>query len=96
MRGRLQRLEQAAKQYYVSIPQQQGPPAKFPPSATKEAFMRSVARLKGEGVPEHPLSTAAANSSDRHWRESFVAGTHTVIGGRVVEDLSDNGREPRS
>ncbi len=68
MRARLRRLEQAAKQNYVSIPQQQGPPARFPPSATKEAFMRSLARLKGEDVPEHPLSTAAATSSDSRWR----------------------------
>ncbi len=89
MRGRLRRLEQAAKQNYVSIPQQQGPPAKFPPSATKEAFMRSVARLKGEDVPEHPLSTAATNSPDSQWRGSFVAGTHTVTGGGAVEDLSE-------
>ncbi len=96
MRSRVRRLEQAAKASYISIPQPEGPPAMFPESAAQEAFLTSVTRLKGEDVPEHPLSTAAANYSDRHWRESFVAGTHTVIGGRVVEDLSDNGREPRS
>jgi hypothetical protein len=63
--------------------------AKFPPSAAEEAFMRSLARLKGEDVPEHPLSTAAANSPDPAWYRSFVAGTHTVTGGGVVEDLSE-------
>ena len=94
MKGRLRRLEQAAKQNYVSIPQQQGQPARFPPSATKEAFMRSLARLKGENVPEHPLSTAAATSSDSRWRGSFVAGTHTVTGdgrelGEPIPDLSE-------
>ncbi len=94
MRGRLRRLEQAAKQNYVSIPQQQGPPAMFPPSATKEAFMRSLARLKGEDVPEHPLSTAAATSSDSRWRGSFVAGTHAITGdgrelGEPIPDLSE-------
>jgi hypothetical protein len=94
MKGRLRRLEQAAKQNYVSIPQQQGPPARFPPSATKEAFMRSLARLKGEDVPEHPLSTAAATSSDSRWRGSFVAGTHAITGdgrelGEPIPDLSE-------
>jgi hypothetical protein len=87
-------LEQAAKQNYVSIPQQQGPPARFPPSAPKEAFMRSVARLKGEDVPEHPLSTAAATSSDSRWRGSFIAGTHALTGdgrelGEPIPDLSE-------
>ncbi len=94
MRGRLRRLEQAAKQNYVSIPQQQGPPARFPPSATKEAFMRSLARLKGEDVSEHPLSTAAATSSDSCWRGSFVAGTQAITGdgrelGEPIPDLSE-------
>ena len=94
MKGRLRRLEQAAKQNYVSIPQQEGPPARFPPSATKVAFMRSLARLKGEDVPEHPLSTAAATSSDSRWRGSFVAGTHTATGdgrelGEPIPDLSE-------
>ena len=67
MRARLRRLEQVAKQNYISIPQPEGPPVRFPPSATKEAFMRSVARLKGEDVPEHPFSKAAATSSDGNY-----------------------------
>ncbi len=94
MKGRLRRLEQAAKQNYVSIPQQQGPPARFLPSATKVAFMRSLARLKGEDVSEHPLSTAAATSSDSRWRGSFVAGTQAITGdgrelGEPIPDLSE-------
>jgi len=89
MRGRLRSLEQAAKANYVSIPQPDGTWAKFPLYAAKEAFLTSMAWLKGEDVPEHPLSTAAANCSDRNWRESFVAGTHTVTGGEPAEDLSE-------
>ena len=95
MRGRLRRLEQAANQNYVSIPQQEGPPARFPPHAVKEAFLASLARLKGNlDVPEHPLSTAAANSPDSRWRQSFVAGTHTITGdgrelGEPIPDLSE-------
>ena len=87
-------LEQATKQNYVSIPQQQELPASFPPSATKEAFMRSLAHLKGEDVPEHPLSAAAATSSDSRWRRSFIAGTHALTGdgrelGEPIPDLSE-------
>ena len=87
-------LEQAAKRNYVSISQPEGLPARFPPSATKEAFMRNLARLKGEDVPEHPLSTAAAIYSDSRWRGSFVAGTHTITGdgrelGEPIPDLSE-------
>ncbi len=89
MRSRIKRLERAAEEHYITIPQQNGTRAKFPPAAYKEAFLTSVARLKGEDVPEHPLSTAAANSPDSEWRGSFVAGTHTVTGGEIPEDLSE-------
>jgi hypothetical protein len=73
----------------IVIPQLDGPPAKFPPSAAQEAFFTSLARLKGEDVPIHPLSVAAENSSDSHWRGCFVAGTHTVVGGEIPPDLSE-------
>ena len=94
MKSRLRKLEQSAKAHYIIIPQLEGPPAKFPDSAAQEAFLTSLARLKGEDVPEHPLSTAAATSSDSRWRGSFVTGTHTVTGdgrelGEPIPDLSE-------
>jgi hypothetical protein len=95
MRSRVRRLEQAAKASYISIPQPEGPPARFPESAAQEAFLASLARLKGNlDVPEHPLSTAAATSSDSRWRGSFVAGTHAITGdgrevGEPIPDLSE-------
>ena len=89
MKNRLRRLEQAAEAHYIIIPQLEGPPAKFPASAAQEAFLTSLARLKGENVRIHPLSVAAENSSDSHWRRSFVAGTHRVVGGEIPEDLSE-------
>ncbi len=90
MKNRLRSLERRAEEHYIFIPQQEGPPAKFPESAAQEAFLVSLARLKGEDVPEHPLSTVAASSSDSHWRNCFVAGTHTVTGGEYpVPDLSE-------
>ena len=90
MRSRLRRLERKAEGHYIIIPQLEGPPAKFPESAAQEAFFASLARLKGNlDIPEHPLSTAAATSSDSRWRGSFVAGTHKVTGGEIPEDLSE-------
>jgi hypothetical protein len=90
MRSRVRRLEQAAKASYISIPQPEGPPAKFPQSAAQDAFHTSLERLKGNlDIPEHPLSTAAANSSDAHWRNTFTAGTHRVVGGEIPPDLSE-------
>jgi len=93
VKSRLRKLEQSAKAHYIIIPQPEGPPAEFPESAAQEAFLASLARLKGNlDVPEHPLSTAAANSPDSHWRGSFVAGTHTVTRrepGEPIPDLSE-------
>ena len=90
MRSKLRRLEKLAEQEMIIIPLEDGSVAKFPPEAAQEAFMRSLARLKGNlDLPEHPLSTAAANSSDAAWRATFTAGTHTVTTGEVPEDLSE-------
>jgi hypothetical protein len=90
MKNRLRKLEQSAEAHYIIIPQLEGPPAKFPESAAQEAFLVSLARLKGNlDIEEHPLSSAAAISSDSHWRNSFVAGTHRVVGGEIPGDLSE-------
>jgi hypothetical protein len=90
MRSRLKRLERKAEEDYIIIPLTDGSTAKFPPQAAEEAFMRSLERLKGNlDVPEHPLSSAAARSSDPGWRNTFTAGTPTVVGGEVPPDLSE-------
>ncbi len=91
MRDRLRRAERRAEELggYVRIPQKDGPPKQFPQAAVLEAFKTAVQRLCGEDVPEHPLSTAAANSPDPDWYNCFVAGTHTVTGDAPVEDLSE-------
>ena len=89
MKNRVRRLERCAEGHYISIPQLEGPPAKFPAHAAQEAFLTSLARLKGNlDIEEHSLSTAAATSSDSHWRNSFVSGTHRVVGGEIPGDLS--------
>ena len=90
MRVRLKRLERLAEEEMIVISQLDGPPKKFPPEAAEEAFLVSLERLKGHlHIPAHPLSTPAANSSDSHWRNSFTAGTHTVVGGEIPPDLSE-------
>ena len=74
-RGRLRRLERLAEEDMLIIPQQDGTVAKFPKSASKEAFLVAMARIGGgPGIPpRHPLLEAARNSSDPRWRESYFS-----------------------
>ena len=78
MRGRLRRLERLAEGNAVSIPQPGGPPARFPESALRDAYVNAVRRGCGEDLEEHPLSAAARNSPDPRWRDSVVAGPEEV------------------
>ena len=71
----------------VVIPQQDGPPARFPRSDLADAYVNALDRRLGEDVPEHPLSRAARNSSDPTWRDSVVAGPEEVP--EPPEDLSE-------
>ncbi len=87
MRDRLKRLLKLAEGNYVTIPQPGGPPARFPESALKDAFLSAVRRECGEDVPDHPLSAAARNSTDSQWRDSLVAGVEEVPD--HVADLSE-------
>jgi hypothetical protein len=90
LRGWIKRLERAAEEEMIAIPQLDGTVKRFPQSAAKDAFINLCDRLgAGEDAPpEHPLIAAARNSSDPTWRESFYAG-----GGEdwtdPVEDLSE-------
>ena len=87
LRGRLRRLERQSAEAVVSIPQPCGPPARFPESQLKDAFLTTTRRHCGEDVPAHPLALAAGRSSDPTWSNSFYADD----GGPVddVEDLSE-------
>jgi hypothetical protein len=87
LKGRVRRLERLAEQSLVMIPQPAGPPARFPQSGLEAAFMTNVRRLKGEDVKEHPLSVAAASSTDSIWRGSFFAGGFAVSD--EIKDLSE-------
>ena len=87
LRDRLRKLVRNADGEIVTIPQRDGPPAKFPQSALADAYVSSVRRACGEDVPEHPLSAAARTSSAAEWRDSVVAGPEEVP--PPPEDLSE-------
>ena len=92
LRRRLRVLEQSDM---ITIPQKDGPPARFPREAYAEAFVNAMDRLKGgpDIPPRHPLLDAARNSSDYSWREVFFADIDVVDheGGVIdeIEDLSE-------
>ncbi len=86
IRGRLRRLEELSDGPVVVIPQPDGPPARFPEGALKEAFLTNMRRVRGEEVPEHPLSVAAARSGDSKWVGAFMAGVEVS---EEVPDLSE-------
>ena len=81
-------MARLAEEGIVSIPQRDGPPARFPPSDLKAAYLNLVARM-GAGAdapPEHPLLEAARNSADPKWTGSFYAEGDTT---EPIEDLSE-------
>ncbi len=88
MRGRVRRLERLAEGNTVTILQPDGPPARFPESALRDAYVNAFRRGCGEDLEEHPLSSAARNSPDPQWRGSVVAGPEEVPD--HVEDLSES------
>ena len=67
----------------VVIPQQDGTVKRFPPSDLEAAFINECRRLRGEDLPVHPLTAAAANSSSAEWNRSAFAEMH------VVEEIAD-------
>jgi hypothetical protein len=75
LRGWVKRLEHAAREEMIEIPQRDGTVARFPRSAGMDAYMNLFDRLgAGEDAPpEHPLIAAVRNSSDPKWSESFFA-----------------------
>ena len=92
---RLNKLERMSKRDAVHIPQEDGTVKSFPQSALKEAFLNEVRRIRGETVPEHPLTTAADNSSGPSWSNSlfspmsFKQKTAYEIDPKDVPDLSE-------
>jgi hypothetical protein len=92
---RVRKLERVSKRDAVHIPQADGTVKSFPDTALKAAFLTEVDRMRGEDVPEHPLTEAISTSSDPNWSNSFFSPMTGVdregneIDPRDVPDLSE-------
>ena len=88
---RLRKLEQAAEEEMIEIPQQDGTVRRFPQSAGMDAYMNLMDRLGAgdDAPPEHPMIEAIRNSSDPEWTGSFYFcnAPHEWI--EPVKDLSE-------
>jgi hypothetical protein len=65
LRGRIRKLEQAAEEEMLTIPQDDGTVKRFPPEAAADALLDLM-----DGR-DHPLAEAARNSPDPEWQRSF-------------------------
>ena len=93
LRDRLRRLQRTAEGPIVTIPQKAGTVRRFPERELGPAYVDALDRALGEkGLrhepeqPEHPICTAARNSSDPQWRESLYVQERPE---KPVEDLSE-------
>jgi len=77
--GKAKRLERAAQEEMIVIPQTDGTVKRFPQSAGLEAFM---ALMDGR---DHPLAKAARNSPEPKWSSSF----YNAFPMEELEDLSE-------
>ena len=93
--ARLNKLERVSRREAVHIMQPDGTYKGFPQSALKAAFLTEVDRIRGEDVPEHPLTKAVSTSSDPSWSNSIYSPMTGVnwhgneIDPRDVPDLSE-------
>ncbi len=92
LRGRLRKLERAYQDELITIPQTDGSIKRFSKSDLKAGFLNGVDRAKAareeDRPPEHPLLTAAKNSSDPRWSRSFYSDFE-IAGDEPLEDLSE-------
>jgi hypothetical protein len=88
--GKVKRLERAAQEEMIVIPQTDGTVKRFPQSAGIDAYMNFMDRLgTGEDAPsEHPLIAAARNSSEPKWSKSFFGLEDPERWVEPLEDLS--------
>jgi 2-phospho-L-lactate guanylyltransferase (CobY/MobA/RfbA family) len=81
LRGRLKRLERAAEEEMIVIPQRDGTVKRFAQSEGMEAL---VSLIDGE---DHPLAEAARNSSEPKWANSFYSAF-------PIDDAEDLSEQP--
>ena len=92
IRGRLRKVESAAEEKMIVIPQRDGTVRRFPAEEGMKAYMNLMNRLgAGEDAPpEHPLIAAVRNSTEPKWAASFYAVNDPEELTRPVEDLSES------
>ena len=76
LRDRLRRLEHAAEEETILIPQRDGTVKRFPPSSGEEALINLMMDRLAAGedaTPEHPMIEAVRNSSEPKWAGSVCA-----------------------
>jgi hypothetical protein len=90
-RSWVRRLERQSVGGMLNIPQPDGSVARFPESEGLAAFGNLVSRMgAGDAAPpEHPMLTAARNSTDPEWREMFFGGLGDGDITEPIEDLSE-------
>ena len=83
LRRWLRKIERDSRETsgFAYIPQPDGTHVEVSGEEWIAAFSASTKRMCGEDVPEHPVSTVAANSPDPRWSRSLIAGTHTLDNG---------------
>ena len=90
IRGWLRRLERREDdQAAIRIPQRDGTVRRFPQSAFADAFLTNSRLLNGEDVPQHPLTSAIENGTDRTLHETFYSRMTLGDEASLLEDLSE-------
>jgi hypothetical protein len=90
-RGRVRRLERAADEEMIVIPQKDGTVRRFPQSAAKDAFLNLADRMgAGEyAPPEHPMIEAVRNTSDPVWAKTFYVCEEPDEWVKPIKNLSE-------
>jgi hypothetical protein len=91
IRGRLRKVESAAEEKMIVIPQRDGTVRRFLAEEGMKAYMNLFDRLgAGEDAPpEHPLIEAVRNSTDSEWTWAFYTVNDPDEWIKAVPDLSE-------
>ena len=89
--GRLRKVESAAEEKMIIIPQRDGTVRRFPAEEGMKAYMNLMERLgAGEDAPpEHPLIEAVRNFSDSEWTWAFYTVNDPDEWIKPVPDFSE-------
>jgi hypothetical protein len=88
---KVRRLERAAKEDMIVVPQLDGPVRRFPASASRDAYVNLFERMGAgeDALPEHLLLAAIGTSSDEWWLGSAYLVDDPDEWIKPIEDLSE-------